>query len=63
MIAAHGIFEKAAIAEKAIPNCNLCYISGDTMKTSLGEFFKVMFDANAKSIGGALPSDDIYYIG
>lgn len=63
MIAAQGIFEKAPIAAKAIPNCNLCFISGESMKTSLSAFYKVLFDADAKSVGGSVPSDDIYYIG
>ena len=63
MIAAHGIFEKAAVAENAIPNCNLCYIAGDSMEESLNTFFNIMFDADPKSVGGALPADDIYYLG
>lgn len=63
MIAEHGIFEKAAVAQKAIPGCNLCYIAGDSMKKSLSTFFGIMFDADPKSVGGALPSDDIYYLG
>ena len=63
MIAEHGIFEKAAVAQKAIPGCNLCYISGDSMKKSLSTFFNIMFDADPKSVGGAVPSDDIYYLG
>lgn len=54
---------KAAVAENAIPNCNLCYIAGDSMKESLNTFFNVMFDADPKSVGGALPADDIYYLG
>ena len=63
MIAEHGIFEKAAVAQKAIPGCNLCYISGDSMKKSLSTFFNIMFDADPKSVGGAVPFDDIYYLG
>lgn len=63
MIAEHGIFEKAAVAQKAIPGCNLCYISGDSMKKSLSTFLNIMFDADSKSVGGAVPSDDIYYLG
>ncbi len=63
MIAEHGIFEKAAVAQKAIPGCNLCYISGDSMKKSLSTFFNIMLDADPKSVGGAVPSDDIYYLG
>lgn len=63
MIAEHGIFEKAQVAEKAIPNCNLCYIAGEEMKTALSKFYQVLSDADPASVGGSLPSDDIYYIG
>ncbi len=63
MIAEHGIFEKAQVAAKAIPNCNLCYITGEEMKTSLSKFYEVLLEADPASVGGSLPSDDIYYIG
>ncbi len=62
MIATHKIFEKAPIAMKAIPNCNLCFVKGEEMKTALSTFYSIMFEAQAKSIGGKLPADDIYYI-
>ena len=31
------------------------------MKTQLGGYLQVMFDADPKSVGGALPGDDFYY--
>ena len=63
MIASHGIFEKAAVAAKAIPNCNICYVAGEDMKTALAEFYEVLYAADAAAVGGALPADDLYYIG
>ncbi len=57
----YGIVAKAAIAKKAIPNCNICFITGKEMKTKLSGFLKVMFDADKKSIGGKMPNDDFYY--
>ncbi len=61
-IANLGIVGSAAIAEKAIPGANICYVdSNDNMKEKLSGFLKVLFDANAKSVGGALPEDNFYY--
>lgn len=57
----YGIIPKAAIATKAIPSCGLTYVSGENMKTGLSGYLKVMFQANAKSVGGALPGEDFYY--
>lgn len=56
----YGIM-KEAVAKKAIPNCSVVYMDGDEMKTKISEFFKVLYDANPKSVGGKLPSDDFYY--
>lgn len=51
----------AAVAEKAIPNCNIVYIDGSEMKEKVSGFLKVLYDANAKSVGGSLPDEDFYY--
>ena len=61
LVETYGIMAKAALAKKAIPNCNIVFKTGDEMKTMLSDFFKVLFDANPKSIGGALPDDAFYY--
>lgn len=58
-----GIIPAAAIAEAAIPNCNITYVSGADMKNGVGEYFKVLFDGNPASIGGELPPDGFYYLG
>lgn len=63
MIEAAGIIPKAAVAQKAIPTCNICLITGDEMKTTLTALYDVLFAANPASIGGALPADDFYYLG
>ena len=52
---------KAAIASKAIPYCHMVCISGSEMKDKLSGYLDVLYTANAKSIGGALPNDDFYY--
>lgn len=61
LVEKHGILPKAAVAKKAIPNCNITYVDGAPMKTSLSGFLKVLFDANPASIGGAMPDDAFYY--
>ena len=59
----YGIIPKAAIATKAIPSCGLTYVDGADMKTRLSAYLDIMFKANPKSVGGALPADDFYYAG
>lgn len=61
-IQTHGIFAKAPVAAKAIPNCNTCFIDGEEMKTALSEFLNIMFQVAPASVGGAVPGDDFYYI-
>ena len=57
----YGLIPKAAIAQKAIPQCGLTFVSGEEMKEQLGGYLQVMFDAAPASVGGALPADDFYY--
>ena len=51
---------KAAVAEKAIPKCNIVCISGEDMIVPMKEYLKVLHDANPKSVGGTLPKEDFY---
>lgn len=59
----YGLIPKAALAQKAIPSCGLTFVTGDELKTGLSGYLQVMFDANPKSIGGAMPEDGFYYGG
>ncbi len=61
MIAEIGIVGAAAVAEKAIPRCNIVYIDGDEMVSSLTDFYTVLFQANPASIGGTMPNESLYY--
>lgn len=57
-----GIFAgKAAVAEKAIPKCNIVYIDGGDMAAPLDVFFSKLYDINPASVGGKLPDSGIYY--
>ena len=63
LIEQYGIMAKAALAQKAIPNCNIVCLTGAEMKDAAGNMLEVLFAANPKSVGGALPGDDFYYAG
>ncbi len=61
-VAEAGIIEKAPVAAKAIPNCNIVCISGTEMKDMLSGYLQALFDQNPASVGGTLPADDFYHI-
>ena len=60
MCADFGIVPSVAIATKAIPDSNLIFISGEEIRPYIEGYFQVLYDANPKSIGGAMPKDDFY---
>ena len=62
MIESTGIFNKAPVAQKAIPNCNICFLKGEEMKEKMKNFLEIMYETAPQSIGGAIPGDDFYYI-
>ena len=53
---------EAAVAEKAIPACNIVCITGQEMMTSVQGYLQVLFDQNPQAVGGSLPGDDFYYL-
>lgn len=62
MIAALGIVPSAQIAEKALPNCNICYFDASSqMYEKLSGFLGVLNSFSPQSIGGTLPDDTFYY--
>lgn len=61
MVEKLGIIEKAAIAEKAIPYCNITCITGEEMKQALSGYLTVLYQQNKESIGGELPEEAFYY--
>lgn len=62
LVAKLGIIEKAPIAEKAIPYCNLVCITGAYMQTCLEGYLQVLYDQNPASVGGAMPTEDFYFV-
>lgn len=63
LCAKFSIVPSAAVAEKAIPDCNLIYICGDNIRPAIEGYLKVLYDFNPKSIGGKMPGDDFYSLG
>ncbi|MCC2816960.1 PhnD/SsuA/transferrin family substrate-binding protein [Lachnoclostridium pacaense] len=62
LIAAQDIVEKAPIAQKALPYCNIVCITGQEMKDALSGYLSILMEQDAKSIGGQMPGDDFYYM-
>lgn len=62
LVAANGIVEKAPVAAKAMPYCNIVCIDSQEMQQALSGYLEVLYEADASSVGGALPADDFYYI-
>lgn len=61
MVQDNGIFAKAAVAKKAIPKSNVCYLEGDAMKAAMQQYLTILHGIQPASIGNALPADDFYY--
>ncbi len=61
LIAEVGIFANAKVAETAIPKCNICYLTGNDMKSAMNVYLQVLYNINPNAIGGAMPADSFYY--
>lgn len=61
LVAQYEITASAGIAKKALPSCNLTFVTGEQMKQTLISFYEVMYAADPASIGGAMPADGFYY--
>lgn len=66
LIEKYGIVPKAAIAKRAIPNCNIVccktapHANEDMGKEMIQAMLKVLYDANPASVGGKLPDENYY---
>ena len=59
---ARGLAPSAAIAEQAIPACNLCFVTGSGMAEQVTPYYEALFRADPAAIGGSLPDDGFYYV-
>lgn len=57
-----GIVANAAIAQKALPYCNITCISGTALRDALSGYLGALLEQEPSSVGGALPDDAFYYI-
>ncbi len=51
----------AAVAQKAIPQCNIVFMTGEEMQQATQGFLEVLFEADPASVGGKLPDEGFYY--
>ncbi len=50
------------VAKKAIPYCNIVFLTGEDLETNLKAYLSVLYNgADPASVGGALPDDGFYY--
>ncbi|HZK87877.1 MAG TPA: hypothetical protein VFC27_01885, partial [Anaerovoracaceae bacterium] len=63
LVSEYGIIPDALIAEKAIPQCNIVFISAQDGKADLVSFYKIISAMDPKSIGGTMPDENFYFEG
>lgn len=49
------------VAAKALPACNITFITGSEMRARLESYLAVLESQNAQAVGGKLPGDDFYF--
>ena len=60
LVGQYGIVPEA-VAQRAIPYCNITFIEGHGLKEKLSGYLRVLYEQNPQSVGGALPSDEFYF--
>lgn len=58
----YGIVPKAAVAARAIPDCNICCVTGADIQSSIEPYYNVLYAANPAAVGGAVPGEDFYFL-
>ncbi len=62
LIGNYGIVA-AAVAEKALPYCNIVCITGAEMQEMLSGYLAALAEQAPQAVGGAVPNDDFYFVG
>ena len=62
MVADAGLVPSAAIAAKAIPQCNLTYLAGEDMRDAIQNYFFALAEIDPAAIGGSIPDDAFYFM-
>ena len=50
------------MAKKALPRCNVCFLTGEEMKAAMSGYLEIMLSQAPASVGGSLPGDNFYYM-
>ncbi|MBQ9951611.1 MAG: ABC transporter substrate-binding protein [Clostridia bacterium] len=61
LIGEYGIFE-AAVAEKALPYCNITFVAGEDMRAQLSGYLAELHAQDPASVGGSVPDDAFYFV-
>ena len=61
LVAKYGIAPNEQVAQAAIPQCNLTFLTGQEMRAALEGYYAVLFRTDPASIGGGMPYDAFYY--
>ena len=61
LVAQYEFAPNDKVAARAIPQCSLTFVTGQEMKTTLEDYYTILFQVEPKSIGGGLPYDSFYY--
>lgn len=56
-----GIVPSAAVAREALPDANLCFVTGNDMISGIQGYYEVLYAADPSSIGGSIPDGEFYY--
>lgn len=62
LIVKYNIFANQAVAQNAIPKCNVVFMKGEEMKSAMSAFISVMYEIAPQSVGNKLPADDFYIV-
>ena len=54
---------KAAIAQKALPKCNIVAITGEDMMDAVSGYLAALYSQDPASVGGSTPDEAFYYLG
>lgn len=61
-IADLGIVAQAAMAQKAIPECNIVCVTGEEMQEKVSGYIQALYEQNPESVGGAPADETFFYI-
>ena len=62
LVVQNGILPKEPVAIKAIPNCSICCITGNEMKTKISGLISAL-QSVIPELTGNVPNDNFYYLG